>query len=115
MTAPPKTASEIPAATIINPLELTSYRAGEVASRTLLNRPGGSITLFAFDAGEGLSEHTAPFDAVIYVLDGAAEITIAGASVAASAGEMVLLPARQPHALSARTRFKMLLTILRSA
>jgi len=86
-----------------------------VVSRTLLKRAGGTITLFAFDEGQGLSEHTAPFDAVAHVLEGEAEITIAGTPLRARTGELVLLPANQPHAVHARTRFKMLLTMIRSA
>ena len=96
------------------PLERIDYQEGAVVSRTLLKRDGGTMTLFAFDAGQGLSEHTAPFDAVAHVLDGQAVITIAGAPLPVSAGEMVLMPANQPHALIARTRFKMILTMIRS-
>jgi quercetin dioxygenase-like cupin family protein len=73
-----------------------------------------TLTLFVFDEGQSLSEHTAPFDAVAHVLEGAADITIAGTLVRESAGEMVLMPANQPHAVHARTRFKMLLTMIRS-
>lgn len=83
-------------------------------SRTLLKRAGGTLTLFAFDKGQSLSEHTAPFDAVSHVLEGEADITIAGTVHHVSAGEMVLMPANQPHAVNARTRFKMLLTMVRS-
>lgn len=106
--------SEMPAAAIVPLLELTSYQEGAVVSRTLLKRGGGTITLFAFDAGQSLSEHTAPFDAVAYVLEGQAEITIAGIPLKVSAGEMVLMPANQPHAVNAPTQFKMLLTMIRS-
>jgi quercetin dioxygenase-like cupin family protein len=91
------------------------YQTGAVVSRTLLKRAGGTMTAFAFDLGQGLSEHTTPFDAVAHVLDGQAEITIAGTPRLVSAGEMVLMPAHQPHALTARTPFKMLLTMIRSA
>ena len=108
------TASEMPAAATILPLELAGYQEGAVVSRTLLKRAGGTITLFAFDEGQGLSEHTAPFDAVAQVLDGEAEITIAGTPLKVATGELVLLPANQPHAVHARTRFKMLLTMIRS-
>jgi quercetin dioxygenase-like cupin family protein len=108
------TQSEMPAAAPVPPLGLASYQEGAVVSRTLLKRAGGTITLFAFDDGQSLSEHTAPFDAVAHVLEGDAEITIAGTPVRASAGEMVLMPANQPHAVTARTRFKMLLTMIRS-
>jgi quercetin dioxygenase-like cupin family protein len=83
-------------------------------SRTLLNRKAGTITLFAFDKGQGLSEHTAPFDALVHVLEGEADVTIAGSALRVSAGEMALMPANQPHALLARTAFRMLLTMIRS-
>jgi quercetin dioxygenase-like cupin family protein len=99
----------------VAPLALAGYQDGAVVSRTLLKRAGGTITLFAFDEGQGLSEHTAPFDAVAHVLEGEAEITIAGTPLRATTGELVLLPAKQPHAVHARTRFKMLLTMIRSA
>ena len=108
------TPSEMPAAAPVAPLGLAGYQEGAVVSRILLKRAGGTITLFAFDAGQSLSEHTAPFDAVGHVLEGQADITIAGRLVSVSAGEMVLMPANQPHAVSARTSFKMLLTMIRS-
>jgi quercetin dioxygenase-like cupin family protein len=107
--------SEMPAASALAPSTLVTYQQSAVVSRTLLKRAGGTITLFAFDAGQGLSEHTAPFDAVVHVLDGTADITVAGAPIVASAGQLVLMPANQPHALAARTRFTMLLTMIRSA
>ena len=97
------------------PLELAGYQGGSIVSRVLLKRSGGTITFFAFDAGQELSEHTAPFDAVAHVLEGEADMTIAGKTLTVAAGELVLMPANQPHALSARTRFKMLLTMIRSA
>ena len=108
------TQSEMPAATAIAPLGLAAYQEGSVVSRTLLKRAGGTITLFAFDEGQSLSEHTAPFDAVAHVLEGEAEITIAGTPMTVTEGEMVLMPAKQPHAVHARTRFKMQLTMIRS-
>jgi quercetin dioxygenase-like cupin family protein len=104
----------MPAAAALAASGLVSYQEGAVVSRTLVKRAGGTITAFAFDAGQGLSEHTAPFDAMVHVLDGTVEISIAGAPVIASAGEIVLMPANQPHALTARTRFTMLLTMIRS-
>jgi len=106
--------SEMPAAAPVPPLGLAGYQEGAVVSRTLLKRAGGTITLFAFDEGQSLSEHTAPFDAMAHVLEGEAEITIGGTPLRVSAGEIVLMPANQPHAVQARTRFKMLLTMIRS-
>ena len=91
-----------------------AYQDGAIVSRDILKRPTGTVTLFAFDAGQGLSEHTAPFDALVLVLDGEAEITIAGQTHRVAAGEMILMPANQPHALSARQHFQMLLTMIRS-
>ena len=108
------TPSEMPAAAPVPPLGLAAYQDGAVVSRTLLKRAGGTITLFAFDESQSLSEHTAPFDAVAHVLEGEAEITVAGTLLRVSPGEMVLMPANQPHAVNARTRFKMLLTMIRS-
>jgi quercetin dioxygenase-like cupin family protein len=104
----------MPAAEAVALAELVAYQPGAVVSRTLVKRPTGTVTLFAFDAGQELSEHTAPFDALVEVLDGEAEITIAGHRIRARAGEAVLMPARQPHALRAAARFKMLLTMIRS-
>jgi len=93
---------------------LVEYSANSIVSKTLIDTKAGTITLFAFDAGQGLSEHTAPYDAVVQVVDGAAEITIGGNAVPASAGNMVIMPANIPHALQATTRFKMLLTMIRA-
>lgn len=93
--------------------ELIEYQPGAVVSRVLLKRKTGNVTLFAFDAGEGLSEHTAPFDAMVHVLDGEAEVTIAGEASRVSAGQMIIMPANRPHALNAASRFKMLLTMIR--
>jgi len=108
------TSSEMPAATLLAPLALAAYQAGAVVSRTLLKRAGGTLTLFAFDEGQSLSEHTAPFDAVAHVLEGHVDIIISGTRLRVSAGEMVLMPANQPHALHAPTPFKMLLVMIRS-
>ena len=106
--------TELPGASPIAPLALAAYQEGAVVSRTLLKRGGGTVTLFAFDEGQALSEHTAPFDAIAHVIEGEALITIAGAPLTIRAGEMVLMPANQPHAVHATTRFKMLLTMIRS-
>ena len=106
--------SEMSGAAAVAPLSLAEYQQGAVVSRTLLKRSGGTVTLFAFDEGQSLSEHTAPFDAIAHVLEGEALITIAGAPLTLRAGEMVLMPANQPHAVNAPARFKMLLTMIRS-
>ena len=97
-----------------NVAELTDYAEGAIVSRTLADNESGTVTLFAFDGGQGLSEHTAPFDALVHVVDGTAEVTIAGKAVKASAGQIVLMPANVPHALKALEPFKMLLIMLRS-
>lgn len=89
------------------------YASGSVVSKTLIDKKTGTLTLFAFDAGQGLSEHTAPFDAVVQILDGEAEITIGGKAVVASTGALVIMPANIPHAVRAHQRFKMLLTMIR--
>ncbi|MDR0373749.1 MAG: cupin domain-containing protein [Nitrososphaerota archaeon] len=94
--------------------DLIDYRVGSVVSRTLIDKKTGTVTLFAFDEGQGLSEHTAPYDALVYVLEGTVDITIAGKPVALKGGELTLMPANQPHALAAKTRFKMLLTMIKS-
>lgn len=93
---------------------LVDYQDGAVVSRTIIERDTGTVTLFAFDAGQGLSEHTAPYDALVYVLDGAAEITIGEQVNTVSAGQMIIMPADVPHALQAREAFKMLLVMIRS-
>jgi quercetin dioxygenase-like cupin family protein len=98
-------------------LKLTSlinYEGGSVVSRTIIDKTSGTVTLFAFDKDQGLSEHTAPFDALVYLIDGEAEITISGKSLNVSQGEMVIMPANQPHALRATQRFKMMLVMIKS-
>jgi quercetin dioxygenase-like cupin family protein len=94
-------------------VDLLEYQPGSVVSRTLVKKSTGTLTLFAFDAGEGLSEHSTPHDAVVHVLDGTVEITIGGVPHTVVAGEGLLLPASIPHALTAITPFKMLLTMIR--
>jgi quercetin dioxygenase-like cupin family protein len=89
------------------------YVPGSIVSRTLVKNPAGTVTLFSFDAGQSLSEHTAPFDALVQILDGKAELTIGGKAVLASAGQTVLMPANVPHAVHAVERFKMLLVMVR--
>lgn len=93
---------------------LLTYQAGAVVSRTLIQKDTGTVMLFAFDARQGLSEHTAPFDALVQILDGSVRITIAGKPLRLQAGDCVILPAQKPHALQAVTRFKMLLTMIKS-
>lgn len=94
--------------------DLVSYQDGAVVSRTLVNKPVGTVTVFSFDEGQGLSEHTAPYDAIVEILDGEADITISGRSQRVKAGEMVIMPANNPHALYGATRFKMMLTMIRA-
>jgi quercetin dioxygenase-like cupin family protein len=101
-------------AKVANMVDLIDYQAGSVVSRTVIDKPAGTLTLFAFDAGQGLSEHTAPFDALVYLLDGRAEITISGKPLQLKQGEMVIMPANQPHALKAIRKFKMLLVMIKS-
>ncbi len=114
MSTKPNSKSNLPEAEAHNLVQLVDYADGAIVSRTLAENASGTITLFAFDAGQNLSEHTAPFDAFVHVLDGKAELIIGGKTVEASAGEIVLMPANVPHAVKAPARFKMLLTILRS-
>jgi len=94
--------------------DLIDYQEGSVVSRQLVKKAAGNITLFAFDTGEGLSEHTAPYDALVQVLEGEATITIDGEPYALTGGQSILMPAGRPHALRADVRFKMVLTMIRS-
>ena len=105
----------MPVAQAVAFAELVAYQPGAVVSRTLIKKNAGTLTLFAFDIGQGLSEHSAPFDAVVEILDGEAELTIGGKKVAARAGQAVLMPANVPHALLATKPFKMLLVMVREA
>ncbi len=95
-------------------MDLLQYQAGSIVSQVLLKNKGGTITMFAFGEGEGLSEHTAPFNALVVVLDGEADIEIAGESFRLHEGETITLPANRPHAVKAASNFKMLLTMLRA-
>jgi quercetin dioxygenase-like cupin family protein len=88
--------------------DLVNYQAGSVVSRTLIDKTAGTVTLFAFAEGQGLSEHTAPFDAMVYILDGEADITISGKTLRLKNGEMTIMPANEPHALKAVSGFKMI-------
>jgi quercetin dioxygenase-like cupin family protein len=106
--------NQLPAAQITRLNELVGYQQGAVVSRTLLKQPSGTVTAFAFDAGQGLTEHTAKFDALVQILEGKAEITISNQPFELGSGDAILLPANAPHALTALTPFKMLLTMIRS-
>jgi quercetin dioxygenase-like cupin family protein len=94
--------------------DLIGYQEGSVVSRTLIDKKAGTVTLFAFDEKQGLSEHTAPYDALVFVLDGEVEVTISGKPITLKQGEMTIMPANEPHALTAKTKFKMLLTMIKS-
>jgi quercetin dioxygenase-like cupin family protein len=99
---------------ILKTADLIDYQEGSVVSRTLIEKSTGTVTLFAFDAGQGLSEHTAPFDALVHIVDGEAEIIISGTKYELNTGKMIIMPANAPHALTAHKRFKMMLTMIRS-
>lgn len=94
--------------------ELVSYQNGSIVSRTVINKNAGTVTLFAFDEGQSLSEHTAPFDALVHILDGEAQVAISGRAMLLKEGEMVIMPANKPHALKAVKKFKMMLIMVRS-
>lgn len=97
-----------------NLISLVAYQPGSVVSRTLVDAKAGTVTVFAFDEGQGLSEHRAPYDALLHLLEGSADVTIAGTTQRLERGEAIILPAGKPHAVRASTRFKMLLTMIRS-
>lgn len=101
------------AAKPLQPGELIDYQADAIVSRTLIDKKAGTVTLFAFDKGQGLSEHTVPFDALVQVLDGRAEVSIDAQPHEVAAGQMIIMPANHPHSLRAATRFKMMLTMIR--
>jgi quercetin dioxygenase-like cupin family protein len=103
----------IPPAEAVDLKTLVTYVEGSVVSRAIVQKPIGTVTLFAFDAGQGLSEHTAPFDALVQGLDGEAELTIGGKPVRVGPGRLVRMPAGVPHALKALTRFTMMLVMIR--
>jgi quercetin dioxygenase-like cupin family protein len=107
--------SGLPPAEPVELATLVAYQKGGVVSRTLVKKDGGTVTVFAFDEGQALSEHTAPFDAIVQVLDGEAELVIGGKKVSAKVGQTVLMPAGVPHAVNATTRFKMLLIMVRES
>ena len=95
-------------------VSLVEYAADSIVSKTILDKPVGTITLFAFDKGQKLSEHTAPYDAVVQVIDGSAQVTIGGKDIRILAGEIVIMSANVPHAIAAKEKFKMLLTMIRA-
>jgi len=113
MTEQANEVSQLPAATPVELASLITYQDGAVVSRTLVKKKACTVTVFAFDTGQALSEHTAPFDAIVQVLDGTVELVIGGKKVPAQAGQTVLLPANIPHAVNATSRFKMLLLMVR--
>ena len=94
--------------------DLVEYQQGNVVSRTLVTKNTGTITLFAFDDGQGLSEHTTPYDAMVYILDGSAQIIISKNKFHLKSGQMIIMPANEPHALNAIERFKMMLIMIKS-
>ena len=101
------------AGTVLNLKDLVSYQTGSVVSRTLIDKSVGTVTVFAFDHGQGLSEHTAPFDAIVQIIEGTADITIDGYLHTVKEGEMIIMSANRPHSLKANPQFKMLLTMIR--
>jgi quercetin dioxygenase-like cupin family protein len=101
-------------AEVVKLSNLVAYQSGAVVSRTLVGAEGGTVTAFAFDEGQGLSEHTAPYDALVIVAEGEVEIQISGKSYHLNEGEMIIMPANKPHALKAVTQFKMILTMIRA-
>ena len=106
--------SNVPKSEILNVNSLAEYQIGAVVSRQVIKAESGNVTLFAFDEGQELSEHTAPFDALVHVLDGQAEISISGKPFLLKAGEAIIMPAGQPHAVKAVGKFKMLLTMIKA-
>ena len=101
-------------AKVSDPAGLIDYQEGSVVSRTIIDKKTGTITLFAFEENQGLSEHKAPYDALVFVLDGEVEITISGKPLRLRQGEITIMPANEPHSLTAKTKFKMLLTMIKS-
>jgi len=110
----PQSKRNLPAAEAVDLRELVAYADGSIVSRTLVENSAGTVTLFAFDEAQALSEHSAPFDALVQVLDGEARLTIGGKPLQVGQGQLVLMPANVPHSVAAPKRFKMLLTMLRT-
>ena len=113
MTAPAASIPENLMSKALNMAHLVEIQPGAVVSRTVISKPAGTITLFAFDQGQGLSTHSAPYDAMVWILEGETEITIANNVLRAKAGDMVIMPANQPHALQAVQPFKMALVMIK--
>ncbi len=112
-----KNKSVIPKSSQAKPMvlaEMIDYADGSIVSKTIIDKPVGTLTLFAFDRGQKLSEHTAPYDAVVQVIDGSADLTIGGKTETVCAGQIIIMPANVPHAVVAKEKFKMLLTMIRS-
>jgi quercetin dioxygenase-like cupin family protein len=105
----------LPLAQPVELVNLVAYQDGGIVSRTLVKKNGGTVTVFAFDKGQALSEHTAPFDAIVQVLDGEVELVIGGKKVPAKAGQTVLMPSGVPHSVNASSKFKMLLIMVRES
>lgn len=109
-----QTGAEKSESQVMSLAERVEYQKDSIVSGEIIKKKTGTVTLFAFDEGQGLSEHTAPFDALVYVVDGEAEVTISGKPFRLTAGEMIIMPGNEPHAVSAVKKFKMLLTMIRS-
>ncbi len=103
-----------PLAQVLKLADMVNNQEGSIVSRTLIDKKSGTVTLFAFAEGQGLSEHTAPFDAMVYILDGECEVTISGKPFYLKVGDMIIMPANKPHALKATKAFKMVLVMVRS-
>ncbi len=103
-----------PKSQVLHIAELVNYQEGSVVSRQITKAEAGNVTLFAFDANQGLSEHTAPYDALVHILEGEAEVTISGKPFQLKMGDAIIMPANEPHALKAVQKFKMLLTMIRA-
>lgn len=105
--------NEFPSADVFTVAKSIEYASGAIVSKIVMKKPAGNVTLFAFDAGEELSEHTSPFEAMVQIIDGSAEISISGRSFKLYSGESIILPGNVPHAVKAQERFKMLLTMIK--
>lgn len=106
--------STAPKSQILHLAEMVNYQEGSVVSRQITKADAGNVTLFAFDKSQGLSEHTAPFDALVHILEGQAEVTISGTPYRLNTGDAIIMPANEPHALKSNEKFKMLLTMIRA-